>query len=182
MFIVTVALAGIYFIFSFRHQVQTSKLAEQSEALARSKAEYEKRIQDAQVNLALQKLASETVQVPVVQQNCFKLLGQRICTPVPGVEHREIARLPQVPDTALKRSLDDAFAALKVQSQEAVQTTKKINELDMTKDQIRMFMAPIISVILLCASLYIIISGGYKGDGEKWAFGSLGTILGFWLR
>jgi Mg2+/citrate symporter len=44
------------------------------------------------------------------------------------------------------------------------------------------WMAPLISLIVLAAALFVILSGRY-GDAEaKWAFGVVGTILGYWLK
>lgn len=37
------------------------------------------------------------------------------------------------------------------------------------------------SFIILVAALFVVLSGKYKTASEKWAFGSLGTILGYWL-
>ena len=34
----------------------------------------------------------------------------------------------------------------------------------------------------LLASLWIILSNRYDEDVQKWAFGAMGSILGFWLR
>ena len=39
-----------------------------------------------------------------------------------------------------------------------------------------------VSGILLAASLYVILVGGYPDAVEKWAYGIVGTICGFWLR
>jgi hypothetical protein len=38
------------------------------------------------------------------------------------------------------------------------------------------------SVVLAVPALYIILSGGYQPQEKNWAFTTLGTILGFWLR
>jgi hypothetical protein len=59
---------------------------------------------------------------------------------------------------------------------------KKVEALQPVNDLIRVVMVPLISVLVLSASLYVILSGGYKADGERWAFGSIGTIVGFWLK
>ena len=45
----------------------------------------------------------------------------------------------------------------------------------------RQVMQIILSLVIVGAGLYIILSGGYAEDTEKWAFGSVGTILGYWL-
>ena len=40
----------------------------------------------------------------------------------------------------------------------------------------------LISVGLLTAALYVILSGKYEPDVQKWAFGIIGTIVGYWLK
>ncbi len=39
----------------------------------------------------------------------------------------------------------------------------------------------IISLIILLPAVYIIISGNYTDEVQKWAFGASGTILGYWF-
>lgn len=39
----------------------------------------------------------------------------------------------------------------------------------------------VISMIVLIACLYIILSQEYESDTEKWAYGAVGIILGYWL-
>ena len=46
----------------------------------------------------------------------------------------------------------------------------------------RIRMIHIITTILMLASLWIILSNRYDEDVQKWAFGAMGSILGFWLR
>ena len=40
----------------------------------------------------------------------------------------------------------------------------------------------IITSILLVASLYIILSQRYAESDLKWAYGTVGTIMGYWLK
>ena len=40
----------------------------------------------------------------------------------------------------------------------------------------------VVSVLVLCSSLFIILSKGYDAASQKWAFGVVGTIVGFWFR
>lgn len=35
---------------------------------------------------------------------------------------------------------------------------------------------------VLTACLFVILSGGYDPNSKNWAFGTVGTILGFWLK
>jgi hypothetical protein len=39
-----------------------------------------------------------------------------------------------------------------------------------------------VSVIVLAAAVYIILSGKYNDGTQKFAFGAVGTVLGFWLK
>jgi hypothetical protein len=48
--------------------------------------------------------------------------------------------------------------------------------------QIKLGMQVSISLLILGGALYIIISPAYQGNDKHWAYGSAGTILGFWLK
>lgn len=43
-------------------------------------------------------------------------------------------------------------------------------------------MRVLVSLVMLGASLYVILSKNYDADTSKWAFGTAGTVIGFWLR
>jgi hypothetical protein len=40
----------------------------------------------------------------------------------------------------------------------------------------------IVTLAFTVASLYVVISKRYEADDRNWAYGALGTILGFWLH
>ena len=40
----------------------------------------------------------------------------------------------------------------------------------------------VVSLVVLSAALYIILSRKYASDSENWAFATAGTIVGFWLK
>ena len=42
-------------------------------------------------------------------------------------------------------------------------------------------MAIVVSIAVLGAGLYVILSRKYPADSHKWAYGAVGTIVGFWL-
>jgi hypothetical protein len=42
-------------------------------------------------------------------------------------------------------------------------------------------MIHIITLLFLIVSFWIILSNRYDDDVQKWAFGAMGSILGFWL-
>jgi len=50
-----------------------------------------------------------------------------------------------------------------------------------SKDNVKIWMQVILSIIVVAASLYVILSSNYDDGVEKWAFGAIGTVLGFWL-
>jgi uncharacterized membrane protein len=39
-----------------------------------------------------------------------------------------------------------------------------------------------LSAIILIASLWIILSQNFSSDADKWAFGMIGLVVGYWLR
>jgi len=42
-------------------------------------------------------------------------------------------------------------------------------------------MRVLISLVVLAAALYVILSNKYEDDVKKWAFGVVGLIIGYWL-
>ncbi len=46
----------------------------------------------------------------------------------------------------------------------------------------RLYAAIAVSVVVLGAALYVILSGNYESDYSKWAFGTVGVVLGYWLK
>ena len=46
----------------------------------------------------------------------------------------------------------------------------------------REIMQVVISVFILGSALYVILSGDYQDGEQKWAFGMVGTVVGFWLK
>jgi hypothetical protein len=49
-------------------------------------------------------------------------------------------------------------------------------------EMFRLGMQTVVSMIVLGGSLYIIMSQHYDPKDKHWAYGSVGTILGFWLK
>jgi hypothetical protein len=54
---------------------------------------------------------------------------------------------------------------------------KKIQE---TKEQ-KLIYTGIVTVLVLSSSLFVIVSQKYHEADRKWAYGAVGTILGYWL-
>ena len=46
---------------------------------------------------------------------------------------------------------------------------------------IKSLMRIFITVILLPSSLYVILSKKFKKESEKWAYATVGTLVGYWL-
>ena len=40
----------------------------------------------------------------------------------------------------------------------------------------------VISFVLLAAAFYVILARPYSSQDRSWAYGTLGTVLGFWLK
>jgi hypothetical protein len=47
---------------------------------------------------------------------------------------------------------------------------------------LKKWMMCLVSVVVLLSSLYVILSGAYDDGTQKWAFGVVGSIMGFWLK
>jgi hypothetical protein len=43
-------------------------------------------------------------------------------------------------------------------------------------------MQMVISTLVLLSALFIILSGRYGDAEQKWAFGVIGTVIGFWFK
>ncbi len=43
-------------------------------------------------------------------------------------------------------------------------------------------MTALVSIVVLLAALALILGGGDSQDSQKWAFGTTGSILGYWLK
>lgn len=45
------------------------------------------------------------------------------------------------------------------------------------------WMAVLVTFMVLCAALYVILSPDVYADAsQKWAFGAVGTVVGFWFK
>jgi hypothetical protein len=43
------------------------------------------------------------------------------------------------------------------------------------------WMAIGISLVVLGAGLYVVLSKKYSDDAQRWAFGAIGMVVGYWL-
>jgi hypothetical protein len=51
-----------------------------------------------------------------------------------------------------------------------------------TNGIVRTMMQVFVSLVLLGASVYIILSQSYNPNDKHWAYATAGTVLGFWLK
>jgi hypothetical protein len=49
-------------------------------------------------------------------------------------------------------------------------------------DNLQLKMAIGVTVVIGLAALFVILSELYEPDSRKWAFGALGTVIGYWLK
>ena len=47
---------------------------------------------------------------------------------------------------------------------------------------LRDIMMMIVSLVVLGGAMYVILSQKYDSGTQKWAFGAIGSIVGFWLK
>ena len=48
--------------------------------------------------------------------------------------------------------------------------------------KVRTVMMVVVTVLVLVSGLYVILSKNYDDGTQKWAFASIGAIVGFWLH
>jgi hypothetical protein len=48
--------------------------------------------------------------------------------------------------------------------------------------QARAVMQIAVSTVILAAGLWMILSGHYDADAQRWASGAIGTVMGYWLK
>jgi hypothetical protein len=46
----------------------------------------------------------------------------------------------------------------------------------------RLIMQAVVSLAVLVASLLIILTHGFDPDNKHWAYGSVGMVVGYWLK
>jgi hypothetical protein len=46
---------------------------------------------------------------------------------------------------------------------------------------VQLVMSAAISVIVLASALWVVLFGDYPDATQKWAFGAVGSVVGFWL-
>ena len=46
----------------------------------------------------------------------------------------------------------------------------------------RLLMQIAVSTVILGAGLWVILTGRYDADAQRWASGAIGTVMGYWLK
>ena len=64
---------------------------------------------------------------------------------------------------------------------ELEKVTNKANRVSKLEEFTSVNFQQFLSLIFLFAALYILLSKKYNDESQKWAMGTLGTIIGFWL-
>jgi len=59
---------------------------------------------------------------------------------------------------------------------------KSLNKQRQTSLYSSLTMPVFVSIVVLLSGLYIILSKNYEPAEQKWAFGIVGTIVGYWLK
>ncbi len=54
-------------------------------------------------------------------------------------------------------------------------------QIETQQDGTQRIMQVVITIAVLGSALYVILSNKYPDDTQKWAFGAVGMIVGFWL-
>jgi hypothetical protein len=49
-------------------------------------------------------------------------------------------------------------------------------------DLTKLIMQAVVSAAILCCALYIVLSHEYQAQDKHWAYGAMGTILGYWMK
>lgn len=70
-------------------------------------------------------------------------------------------------------------SAQQLRTDEVISTIK---EEGAQQDNYRIIMKLSISVVIMAVGLFIILSNNFGEDEKKWAFGSIGTIVGYWFK
>ncbi|MDA9437012.1 hypothetical protein XH88_35560 [Bradyrhizobium sp. CCBAU 51627] len=166
-----------------------NQLQADSEKIAQVRAGYETRLQELQKNLTAEQTKTVAVPTQTVTTECrspdINLGGIKlppVCIPVVKTTTQNIQQVVKVEDAKVRAELDETLARLKDLSKQNQNAKSVLDEIRPWYEFAQQLMKPVISIIVLIVSLIIILSKRYNADQEKWAFGSLGTIIGVWLK
>jgi outer membrane murein-binding lipoprotein Lpp len=123
------------------------------------------------------------VSVPIQLQDCKNnFLGIKSCDSVNQLSQQEIYEPTDELDASARKKIDTLGSKITSLVAEADKTHNDVENFSQISDIIMNIMKPIVSVFVLISCLFVILSKRYQDDTQKWAFGSLGTVLGFWLK
>lgn len=109
-----------------------------------------------------------------VRRHTNKIFGTEDATKVP--DHHALEEL-------LGNS--QALGVVSLGNQQNLKYLHHHSKLQPKKDQtnnIQMLMTCVVTVAIGSAALYIVLSDHNNPDSLKWAYGALGTVLGYWLK
>lgn len=151
--------------------------------MAEKQARYKAEVEALRERLVVSRTVQQEIQTPVTTMERVCVFGN-VCTSVPSVnlETRQVSQVVQAEDPAVKAKLDAKLKELESLSSAAIKTQSTQADLKTIVEASRQLVAPLISLLLSVASLIIILSKRYRSQSEKWAYGTLGTVLGFWLK
>jgi hypothetical protein len=84
-------------------------------------------------------------------------------------------------DPAITRELADLQREVEQSAGKTREAAKAVERQTKILGYSKPAVAAIFSAIVLVASLFVILSKRYKGESSKWAYGAIGTILGYWF-
>jgi len=168
----------------------TAKVQEQEKEIAERQARYRAEVDALRQRLVVSKTVQHEIETPIttMEKVCTRFPipfgNNQVCTDVPKVkvEKRQVSAVVQTDDPAVKAELDAKLKELDALSSAAVKTYEIQADLKTIVETSRQLVAPLISLLVSVASLVVILSRKYKSESEKWAYGTLGTVLGFWLK
>jgi len=71
---------------------------------------------------------------------------------------------------------------IQLHDSEAIDRYIRRSEIRRGPDPVQIWMTVVVTLAIGAAALYIVLSDHYGQDSVKWAFGSLGTVVGYWLK
>lgn len=100
------------------------------------------------------------------------------------IEEGEISLIPE-PKLAQKESLRTGRFFKPIPGEGSRRAGR--SDYDITKPRMVTYntntvMSVVVSLTILVASIYIILSSKYDEGTQKWAFGVIGSIIGFWFK
>ena len=112
-----------------------------------------------------------------------RLGSTNLSAPTKGVVMPRTVIVPTIPanNTAAAREVDAAGSELHASQEAVVTATAAVPAGDEIFGVNRNVVTLVFSVIILGACLYVILSKKYPEGTEKWAYASVGTVLGHWF-